>query len=177
MYIHLNFASICFASTWTPATREPEQSTQEQYIALLKYCQHNIVTRNLSLCTLFKPLNQLQKRKGRKKQPEPVHIKTTLVDMSLQNTIEVGLSGSPAAAEYLHVCPRSAQPKTTHFTALRSQWKNANLHGCTEVLFWWQDWNTSQETFCTLLSNPYFSYCYHHHELLYYGYKSYSWRR
>lgn len=64
-----------------------------------------------------------------------MHIKTTFVDMNLQNTIEVRLSGSPAAAEYLHVCPRSAQPKTTHFTVLRSQWKDANLHGGTKVLF------------------------------------------
>lgn len=157
MYIYPKFASICFASTWTLATRGPEQGKQEQFITLLKYCQHSIVTRNLSLCTLFKPLNQLQKRKGRKKQPEPMHIKTTFVDMNLQNTIEVRLSGSPAAAEYLHVCPRSAQPKTTHFTVLRSQWKDANLHGGTKVLFWWQDWNTSQEIFCTVLSNPYFS--------------------
>lgn len=148
---------MCFACTWTSTNRGPEQGKQEQFITLLKYCQHNIFTINLSLCTLFKPLNQLQKRKGRKKQPEPVHIKTTLIDINLQNTIEVRLSGSPAADEYLHVCPRSAQPKTTHFTELRSQWKDANLHRCTTVLFWWQDWNTSQEIFCTVLSTHYFT--------------------
>lgn len=97
-------------------TTGPEWNKQEQFIPLLKYCQHNIVTRNTSLCTSFKPLNQLKKSKGRKKQPEPVHIKTTLIDMNLQNIIEVVLSGSPAAAEYLHVCPRSAQNHPLHCT-------------------------------------------------------------
>lgn len=47
----------------------------------------------MSLCISFKPLNQLQKKKGRGKQPEPVHIKATLVDMNLQSTLKLGPQG------------------------------------------------------------------------------------